>query len=207
MLYHFRFLFYACSAYRSTRQRNLNTAFHSIYVNRDVYTKRWASRRICGRLWGLRREVLEAANGGELLGVHGVQHRWYGLRRPFAAQGRRYHCRIVPETRTACSDLYLLIMFYLSARTSINWSVVRRNSGLMFCSAYVRVAVCWWQGSVDAHRHFRHILEQQEAGSYWLRSHHIGGVGSQQLVILKKPEPWKTGSSNVLYYDKIWIRK
>lgn len=165
---------------------------------RDSNAKRRASGGIRGRLRGLRGEVLEAADGGELLGVHGVQHRRYALRRPFAAPGRRYHCRTVPQTRTERAttfDLHEPILICCFELTAV-----------LFCSV-LRVAVCWWQGSVDAHRHRRHGLEQQEAGGYWLRSHHPGGVGSQQLVVLNKHfEQFKSTPILSLFSRKLWAQ-
>jgi len=56
---------------------------------------------------------------------------------------------------------------------------------------------------VDAHRHCRHGMEPQEAGGYRFRSRHLGGVGSQELVVVKKSfsnasAHWRDEARNVI---------
>jgi hypothetical protein len=134
---------------------------------RDSNAKRRASGGIRGRLRGLRGEVLEAADGGELLGVHGVQHRRYALRRPFAAPGRRYHCRTVPQTRTERAttfDLHEPILICCFELTAV-----------LFCS----VLFCVLQ-FVDDKVQWMHI---DIAGTVWSNKKRAGtGFGVTTLV-------------------------
>lgn len=150
---------------------------------RDSNAKRRASGGIRGRLRGLRGEVLEAADGGELLGVHGVQHRRYALRRPFAAPGRRYHCRTVPQTRTERAttfDLHEPILICCFELTAV-----------VFCS----VLFCVLQ-FVDDKVQWMHI---DIAGTVWSNKKRAGtGFGVTTLVewVLSNSSSWTNTLNN-----------
>jgi hypothetical protein len=65
-------------------------------------------------------------------------------------------------------------------------SSLRFIHGIVLLMALVPfVAVCGREGPVDAHRHGGASLERQEACGHRVRRVHPGGVGPQELVILK----------------------
>ena len=61
---------------------------------------------------------------------------------------------------------------------------------------------------MDAHGHCRHGMELQEAGDYRFRSRHLGGVGSQELVVVKKSfsnaSHWRDEARNVMILRRMY---